>query len=352
MLWLASLALVLVLTPVALRVAVRHGALDHPGPLKRHKEAVPYLGGMAIVVAFALAVVVASAVRPPTSGFTTLGAILGLGLLLAAVGLLDDIWHLPVWLRLVLEIGAGVVLASLGVTLHLAGVPDMADAVISVVWVVVVTNAFNLLDNVDGLSAGCAALSALALFAIAVLRGEFLVAALAVALSGCAAGFLRHNFHPAKIYMGDAGSLFLGFLLAALTLKLRDHPATAVDMTALVCALGVALFDTGFVTVTRLARGQSPFQGGQDHTSHRLVRMGLSVPAAVGLIYGVAVVLAGLAIAFSEIGRTVRISGLVAVVAVGLVAGTGLALVPAADGKANDPDTSGSDTSGSEGQPP
>src|SRR3954447_7758722 len=126
------------------------------------------------------------------------------------------------------------------------------DLLITIVWVVGVTNAFNLLDNMDGLSAGVAALGALTFFVLAVLNGQYLVAALAVAVAGCAVGFLRHNFHPAKIYMGDAGSLFLGFLLSVIGLRLRLPDAP--QLTALfvpVVVLGIALFDTSLVTVAR-----------------------------------------------------------------------------------------------------
>ena len=217
-----SLVLSLVLVPVALAVAVRFGVLDHPGPAKGHTKAVPYLGGAAIVVAFAAVVLVGNALDPPPSGLPQLAGFLGLGVLLALVGLVDDLrGGLSPLLRLVLEAGAAVAVWAMGSDAHLAGVPSAVDALVSVVWIVGVTNAFNLLDNMDGLSAGTAIIAALSIFGIALLQQRYLVAALALALAGCATGFLRANFHPAKIYMGDAGSLFLGFVLAVLLLKLR-----------------------------------------------------------------------------------------------------------------------------------
>ena len=148
-----------------------------------------------------------------------------------------------------------------------------------------ITNAFNLLDNMDGLAAGQAALCALTLFAIAAANGQFLVAALAIGLAGCASGFLRHNFHPARIYMGDGGALFLGFLIAYLGIKLRFESSVSESFLIPVLACAVPILDTTLVTVSRLATGRSPFQGGQDHVSHRLVRSGLPVPVAVGLTY-------------------------------------------------------------------
>src|SRR6185295_8402540 len=155
----------------------------------------------------------------------------GVAIGLAFVGLLDDLRQLNPWVRLVAEIGAGVAVWVVGAGVDLWG-PSLTDALVTVVWVVGITNAFNLLDNMDGLSSGVAAIAAGSIFVIAASNGQFLVAALSIGLAGCALGFLRHNFHPATIYMGDAGALFLGFVLAYLGLKLRfDGP---VDATFLV----------------------------------------------------------------------------------------------------------------------
>ena len=324
-----SLVLSLVLVPVALAVAVRFGVLDHPGPAKGHTKAVPYLGGAAIVVAFAAVVLVGNAVDPPPSGLPQLAGFLGLGVLLALVGLVDDLrGGLSPWLRLVLEAGAAVAVWAMGSDAHLAGVPGAVDALVSVVWVVGVTNAFNLLDNMDGLSAGTAIIAALSIFGVAVLQHRYLVAALALALAGCATGFLRANFHPAKIYMGDAGSLFLGFVLAVLLLKLRATAPTRVPVAVILAVPGVALFDTTLVVVSRLAHWRSPFGGGQDHTSHRLVKMGLSVRGAVVTIYGAGVVLGGAALLMSQLGSSARIVGVIGLLLAAAVVAVPLARVP------------------------
>ena len=324
-----SLALSLVLVPVAVAVALRFGLLDHPGPAKSHSEAVPYLGGAAIVVSFAVVVVVGNVVDPPPSGLGQLAGFLGLGVLLAVVGLIDDLGTgLSPWLRLVIEIGAGLGVWWLGISPHLAGVPRPIDALITVLWVVGITNAFNLLDNMDGLSAGIALIAALAIFGVSLLQHRYLVSALALALAGCAAGFLRANFHPAKIYMGDAGSLFLGFVLAVLLLKLRSNAPTRVPVAVLLAIPGVAIFDTTLVTVSRVAHRISPFQGGRDHTSHRLVRLGLSVPAAVTTIYAAGVVLGGAALLMAQLGPSVRIAGIVGLLAIAGIAAVPLARVP------------------------
>jgi UDP-GlcNAc:undecaprenyl-phosphate GlcNAc-1-phosphate transferase len=320
----ATLALSLVLTPMALRLALRLEVLDRPGPAKSHGEAMPYLGGAAIVVSFSAAVLVGTAVDPPPSGLPQLAAFLGLAVGLALVGLVDDVREgLSPWARVALEAGAGLAVSALGDGTHLAGFPGWLNTILTVVWVVGVTNAFNLLDNMDGLSAGVAAIAALAIFGVAWLHQRYLIAALAVALAGCAAGFLRHNFKPAKIYMGDAGSLFLGFVLAVLLLKLREHSIARVDMAVVLAIPGVALFDTALVTITRVAHRVSPFQGGQDHTSHRLVNLGFSVKQAVMTIYLAGAILGGGALAMSEFGAAVRIIGVIS-----LLAAAGTAAVP------------------------
>ena len=323
-----SLFLSLVLTPVAIGVAVRFGVLDHPGPAKAHVKAVPYLGGTAIVVAFAGVVLVAALLRPPPSGLPQLAGFLGLGVFLALVGLIDDIrGGLSPWLRLALEAGAGAAVWAMGYAAHLAGLPRALDAVVTVLWVAGVTNAFNLLDNMDGLSSGVSVIASLSIFGIAWLQHRYLVAALAIALAGCAAGFLRSNFHPARIYMGDAGSLFLGFTISVLLLTLRANAPTRVGVAVLLAVPGVALFDTTLVMLSRVAHKRNPFNGGQDHTSHRLVYLGLSVRKAVALTYLVGAALGGVAIAMTQV-PSARIFAVAALLGVAALAAVPLFRVP------------------------
>jgi UDP-GlcNAc:undecaprenyl-phosphate GlcNAc-1-phosphate transferase len=302
--FVASGLLTLVLVPVAMRVAVRHGVLDHPGGYKKQESPVPYLGGVAIVVAFSVGVLAAALLRPPVTGLGELGLIMGLALALALVGLIDDLKSLGAWPRLVVMIGASIWLWSAGVGVQLFDQPVL-DGTLTVLWIVGITNAFNLLDNMDGLSAGVAAIAAGSFFLIAALNGQFLVAALSVGLAGCAVGFLRHNFHPARIYMGDAGSLFLGFMLAVLGLKLRFDAPREITFLVPIMVLGVAVFDTTLVTVTRIAHGLNPMAGGRDHTSHRLVFVGLPVRAAVAVIYGAAIGLGWVALVLSRLENSV-----------------------------------------------
>jgi UDP-GlcNAc:undecaprenyl-phosphate GlcNAc-1-phosphate transferase len=322
----APLLLTVVLTPVALNVARHFGILDVPTEKKAHQSPVPYLGGAAIVAAFSLIVMGAAIIKPPDSGLLNLAAILGMALALAAMGVVDDIRTLNPWLRLGVEILAGLGAWAIGFRVDL--LPGPLDLVATVLWVVVVTNAFNLLDNMDGLSAGVAAIAAGFLFVVAFLNGQFLVASLALALAGCTLGFLRHNFYPAQIYMGDAGSLYLGFLMAVLSLRLRAHADLRLSVFVPLLVLGVPLFDTTLVVVCRLRHGRNPMQGGQDHVSHRLVRLGVPVPAAVSLIYVAGLVAGWLGLIDMRIDRAsgLMLVGLALVVVFFL--GILLALVP------------------------
>jgi len=280
----ASAALCLVLTPVAMAVAIRVGVLDRPGGHKRHESPTPYLGGVAIVVAFSASVMVAALVQPPNSGRDELVIVLLLAVGLGVVGLVDDLRNLSPIVRIVAEVLCGLQLWRMDAGVTVTG-ESVLDALLTVLWVVGITNAFNLLDNMDGLSAGQAAVCSLTIFSVAAANGQFLVAGLAVGLAGCAVGFLRHNFHPARIYMGDGGALFLGFLIAYLAVKLRFESEVSESFLVPVIACAVPILDTTLVTITRLASGRSPFMGGQDHVSHRLVKSGLPVPVAVGLTY-------------------------------------------------------------------
>jgi UDP-GlcNAc:undecaprenyl-phosphate GlcNAc-1-phosphate transferase len=323
-----TLALALVLTPLALRYAVQRQILDLPGEIKLQESPVPYLGGAAIVTAFCIAVLIAALVRPPVSGTSELLATMGLGLVLCLLGLVDDLRGLSPWLRLGVEVGAGIAVWATNAGADLTG-HGWSDAAITVAWVVAVTNAFNLLDNMDGLSAGVAAICSFFVFALAAHNGQFLVATLSIAVCGCALGFLRSNFHPARIYMGDAGALFLGFMLAVLTLKLRfvDAPRGLAALTP-VLLVGVPLFDTTLVVVERLRHGRSPLSGGRDHTSHRLVLIGMPVPAAVVLIYLGAV---SMGVLGTVVSRVDSVTGFVLAAWIGGVAvliGVLLALVP------------------------
>jgi UDP-GlcNAc:undecaprenyl-phosphate GlcNAc-1-phosphate transferase len=317
----------LALTPLALRLAHRRQFLDHPGEIKAQASPIPYLGGAAIVTAFAVVILGAALFRSRPDGVEELAVILGGAVVLAVLGLVDDLRGLSPWLRLGVEAVAAAAVWASDTRVVLTG-EGFVDAVITIVWIVGVTNAFNLLDNMDGLSAGVAAIASFFVFAMAADNGQFLVAVFGVAVAGCALGFLRSNFHPATIYMGDAGSLFLGFLIGVLAMKLSFSGPRSVTFAVPIVVLGVPLFDTVLVTINRLRHGRNPLSGGRDHTSHRLVFVGLSVPVAVTLIYAAAVSLGvlGMVLARSDRGTGLLLLAWIAVV--GVLFGTLLSAVP------------------------
>jgi UDP-GlcNAc:undecaprenyl-phosphate GlcNAc-1-phosphate transferase len=255
-----------------------------------------------MVVAFSLAVVAGAIVKQDLSfsgglvtfnrgivlnrGASTLGElflILGLALGLSVMGLLDDLKGLNPFLRLGIEIGVASGVIAYGIQFT-SPLPDGIDAIITVIWIVGITNALNLLDNTDGLAAGITGIAGVAFFILAYANDQPFTALLALGLSGCTLGFLKSNFYPAKIYMGDAGSLYLGFLLSYIGLKIRVNQNETPQLFIPAIVLGVALLDTTLVVVSRIKRGVSPFEGGKDHLSHRLMRLGVSVRRGVTII--------------------------------------------------------------------
>lgn len=300
--FLGALVISLFLVPLVRRLAIKREVLDTPGAHKSHSTPVPYLGGVAMVVAFSLAVVAGAIVRQDLSfsgglvtfnrglvldrGASTLGElflVLGLALGLSVMGLVDDLKGLNPFLRLGIEtvVAASVIAYGIQFTSPL---PDGIDAIITMIWIVGITNALNLLDNTDGLAAGVTGIAGVAFFILAYANDQPFTALLAIGLAGITLGFLRSNFHPAKIYMGDAGSLYLGFLLSYIGLKIRVNQSETPQLFIPAIVLGVALLDTTMVVASRIKRGVSPFEGGKDHLSHRLMRLGVSVRRGVSII--------------------------------------------------------------------
>jgi UDP-GlcNAc:undecaprenyl-phosphate GlcNAc-1-phosphate transferase len=203
----------------------------------------------------------------------------------AVVGLIDDRLGLPAWAKLAGQLAGFVILASFGIRVQLP-LPEALNYLITFLWLAGISNAVNFLDNMDGLSAGVSAVAAAFILLLAVVGDQVLVAALAAAVLGASLGFLRYNFPPAQIFMGDAGSLFLGFLLAVLALQLR-FPANSNFVTWMVpvFVLGLPVFDMTLVVISRLRRGVSPNTPGRDHVSHRLVDSGFTGRETVLILY-------------------------------------------------------------------
>jgi UDP-GlcNAc:undecaprenyl-phosphate GlcNAc-1-phosphate transferase len=287
----------LLLTVLVKRLALRVGAVAMPKADRWHRTRIPLMGGLAI----AGAVVAGAAVVPIRDPGMLL--LLGGGLTMLAVGALDDARPLKPQSKLVAQIVVAAALAGLGLQLRLTAYPPL-DVVVTIVWIVGITNAINLLDNMDGLAAGIAAIMAAFRVAFYLLDGNTEGAAFAAAVFGALAGFLVHNFNPASIFMGDAGSLFLGVMVSGLSL-VGGWPYSRGVVSVLlfpVLILLVPIFDTTFVTVARTLAGRPISMGGRDHTSHRLVALGMTERAAVLLLYLVAVVAGGLAYASYRYG--------------------------------------------------
>ena len=281
----AALGLAAAATPLARRLAQRAGVLDQPSDRKIHAIPIPRLGGVAIFAAFILALVF---LGDRFYVNQVVGIFLG-ATLVSFLGLWDDRRSLPAWVKLLGQIAAALILLLSGVQITVLRHPVLNGAA-TMLWVVVITNALNLLDNMDGLAGGVAAIAALFFLLLAAMSGQYLVGALAAALLGACIGFLVYNLNPATIFMGDSGALFIGFMLAAVGIKLR-FPDNVPFVTWMipVLVLGLPLFDTTLVTLSRLRRGKNPLTTpGQDHVSHRLAGLTGSRREAVLICYLIA----------------------------------------------------------------
>jgi UDP-GlcNAc:undecaprenyl-phosphate GlcNAc-1-phosphate transferase len=278
----AAFLLAVLATPAIRRAALGLGMVDRPAERKLHSKPVPLLGGVAIYGA----VIFSLLLFPDSKGLVQLtGIVLGASWI-SFWGLWDDRFGLSPIVKLLAQVAAGVILIAVGVQVSLP-VPDWVNIALTLFWVVGITNAFNLLDNMDGLSSGVAAVAAAWIMLMAAMNGQFLVGGLAAAVLGACLGFLIHNFNPARIFMGDSGSLFLGFMMAVLGIKLR-FPANVNWVTWMVpvLVLGVPVFDTALVFISRLRRRKNPFTTpGKDHLSHRLTRIGWTGREVVLLLY-------------------------------------------------------------------
>jgi UDP-GlcNAc:undecaprenyl-phosphate GlcNAc-1-phosphate transferase len=277
----AALVAATVATPLMRRLALRYEFLDRPGRRKLHSEPMPLLGGLAIFAGVLAGMI---AYRQRTE-FVELGVILVGAAWVSLWGLWDDRSRLRVLTKLSAQALAAAALVVAGVHVSLP-MPPWANLLLSFLWIVGVTNAFNLLDNMDGLAAGIGAVAAAYFLLLAALNGQYLVGSLAAAVLGACMGFVLYNFNPAQIFMGDSGSLFLGFTLAVLGIKLRfpSHSNIVTWMVPVIVLL-VPLFDTALVVISRLRRGRNPLTSpGRDHFSHRLAGLGWSRREAVLLL--------------------------------------------------------------------
>jgi UDP-GlcNAc:undecaprenyl-phosphate/decaprenyl-phosphate GlcNAc-1-phosphate transferase len=299
---IVSFALVYLMVPLLRKVAIKTGFVDMPNARKLHKEPIPVLGGAGMFVGFIVTMALFEGFFGDLDG-RFWGIMIGGGMLFL-IGLIDDYYKtrgkdFPAWPKFLTQIAAACVLIAFGVKVNSITIPwidlpyysfadhgmEWVSYVVTILWVVAITNMLNFLDGVDGLAAGIASISATTLLFVSLLTQNQSVGFYAVALIGVCLAFLRHNFHPARIFMGDAGSTFLGFTLAAIAVDGALKSATFVSVIVPVLALGVPIFDTLFVIIRRLKEKRPIYQADKSHTFHTLMRSGLNQVQTVSFMY-------------------------------------------------------------------
>jgi UDP-GlcNAc:undecaprenyl-phosphate GlcNAc-1-phosphate transferase len=306
LLFVSSYLFVGLLTPVMRKIAIATDVVDRPNSShKSHKKPVPYLGGVAIIIGVIAVSYSTSLVSNFTSKtFWLATSVLGPALALGLIGLWDDLKNLPPLPRFIAQSVAGIFTASILIVTDNVGNPTgsaVFDSIITVIWVVGICNSINFFDNLDGGAAGTVAISSIALAYLALSGDQYLIAALSTVTAGATLGFLVWNKSPAKIYMGDAGALFLGVLLATLTV--RFEPTTQSPISAYfvpIFLLAIPILDTTVAVLSRIRRHISPFQGGQDHLSHRLMRAGCTRRIAALGLWGLSALFAFIAVIISN----------------------------------------------------
>ena len=307
---LAAALIALVTTPVVRSLAFKMRAVDVPKDNRRmHSHPIPRMGGLAIFLGFLFSVLIFVPLTDELRGML-LGAVV-----IVVLGVLDDIYALPAMPKFLVQIGAALIAVLQGnVITHLSN-PNLFSAnpiwnlgvlsiPFSVLWIVAITNAVNLIDGLDGLACGVSAISSMTLLVIALTVSEPQVALLMAALSGACLGFLPYNLNPAKIFMGDTGSTFLGYILAVVSIQGLFKYATIISFAVPFLLMGLPIFDTCFAILRRVSHGQSPMAPDRGHIHHRLIDMGLSQKQAVAVLYVISAILGLSAVVLTTSGVT------------------------------------------------
>lgn len=309
-------------TPLVKRMAYKVGAIDVPKDNRRmHKEPIPRLGGLAIAIAFLFSVLMFVELDRQLQGIL-MGAVI-----IVVLGVLDDCLTLKAWFKFLVQILAAGIVVYHGCAIRYLSNPIFTSDVpyldlgnwsipITIIWIVAITNAVNFIDGLDGLAVGVSAISAGTLLVIALLVSETNIAVVLAALLGACLGFLPYNFNPAKIFMGDTGSTFLGFLLACLSIQGMFKLYAIISFAVPFLILGVPIFDICFAIIRRLARHQNPMQADRGHIHHRLIDMGFSQKQAVAITYMLTAMLglAAVVLTSSGEGRALVLIGAIIVV--------------------------------------
>ena len=302
----ASFFVVGVLTPIMRKVAIKFNIFDQPNHAhKTHQNPVPYLGGVAIIIGILVISYGGLIFRKSTGGdFWIASSLLFPAAILGFIGFLDDRRNLPPLPRFIAQSLAGIFTAIFLIVTDTIGNPTgntALDAGITIIWVVGITNSINFFDNLDGGAAGAVAATSLGLFLIAHENGQYFLAALAITILGAMLGFLLWNKNPARIYMGDAGALFLGVLISVLALRLNPEVQNKlISFSIPFFLLAIPILDTSVAVVTRLKLKLSPFEGGQDHLSHRLIKRGMSKKNAAYTLWSMSFFYSAVAFGISQ----------------------------------------------------
>lgn len=316
---LVSLIISFISTPIVRKIAFKVGAVDIPKDNRRmHKKPIPFLGGVAIYIA----VIIGMLIFMPLKSSSTIAFILG-GTVIMLTGLIDDFVDLSPKKKLLLQFLAASILVVGGVTIKSLTYPFsktgasqiielslLVSIPITLFWIVGITNTINLIDGLDGLSAGVTAISSISLMIVAYKLGYKETVVISGIVAGSTLGFLPYNFNPAKIFMGDAGALFLGFMLSAISIEGVMKSSAAIAVVVPIMILGIPIFDTTFAICRRLAKGQHPMQADKGHLHHRLLRHGYSQRKTVIILYGVSIVFGLIAISITKVNsrRSVELS--------------------------------------------
>ena len=291
LLFVSSYALVGFLTPLMRKLAISKEILDRPNSAhKSHIEPIPYLGGVAIILGVILVTYTSLLLSlSPLSNFWLITSLIAPALAMGMIGLWDDIKTLPPFPRFIGQTITGIIVSVILIFSNSIANPTGAtflDVIVTIFWVVGICNSINFFDNLDGGAAGSVAVSTITLTYLSLSNGQSLIAALSLVVAGATLGFLIWNRSPARIYMGDAGALFLGVLLATLTIRLEPETNSLISSFAtILLLLAVPILDTSVAVFSRLRRRISPFQGGKDHLSHRLIRAGLSRKISAAILW-------------------------------------------------------------------
>ncbi len=261
------------------------------GQLKKHTAPVPYMGGLAIYFSFLMGILGALVLAPPPDSQRILALLVG-GTIMAIMGFVDDLFSLSAATKFLVQILAAGLLIFFGMKLEFMPSHPVVGIVLTLLWIVAVTNAVNIIDIMDGLASGVALIACLAFVLVPYLGAQSYVPLTAAALGGSLLGFLPYNYQPARIYMGDSGALFLGFVLAGSAMGHGYSQVNVLGLCAPVLILGVPLYDMALVMMLRFFKGRSMFRGSNDHLALRLRKVGLTVKQTVSFLWGLSVLLA------------------------------------------------------------